>query len=97
MTMLVPELYSQKMGWILNDWMEGIWKETAMVYSRYWPTVCIEGLSKTTKNLIRCYLFSCQDSTIWHPKYECRNLPEMNMKIINIITCVTEDGVWIGD
>lgn len=31
--------------------LEGIWKEGVTVPSRYYPSVCLEELSKTTKNI----------------------------------------------
>jgi hypothetical protein len=76
----------------MNEWLNG----------RYLEGKCrslLQVLSKrkTTKNLIHGNRCSSRDSTTGHPEYECRTLLETNMKMINIVTCVTIDGVWIGD
>jgi hypothetical protein len=36
----------------MNGELKRIWKETVMALSRYSPGSCLEGLRKTTKNLI---------------------------------------------
>jgi hypothetical protein len=38
---------------LVNDELERIWMEMAMAKSRYYPSICLEGLRKTTKTPIR--------------------------------------------
>jgi hypothetical protein len=35
---------------IMNDELEGIWKEAAMILSRYYPSILLERLMVTTRN-----------------------------------------------
>jgi hypothetical protein len=35
----------------LNDELERVWKEAVVDFLTYCPSICLEGLKKTTKNL----------------------------------------------
>jgi hypothetical protein len=37
---------------MMDDEMERFWKDVFMAYSRYYLSVCLEGLRKTTENLM---------------------------------------------
>jgi hypothetical protein len=37
----------------MNDELKRIWKEVVMVWSGYYPVICLEGQRTTTENLVR--------------------------------------------
>jgi hypothetical protein len=37
----------------MTDELERIWREAVMAYSRYYPSICLEGLRETTKTSVR--------------------------------------------
>lgn len=57
------------------DELERIQKEVIVVYSRYYPGICLEGLRKTTKTLSEENLCLGRDSNPVLTKYKTTVLP----------------------
>jgi hypothetical protein len=60
------------LGWLTNDEWERIWKEAVVAKSRHYPGICLQGLTKTTKNTGQDSWVHGQDSNWAPPEYESR-------------------------
>jgi hypothetical protein len=58
----------------MNDELERIWKEAPVAYSRYYPSICLEKLRKTTKTLSQNSRSPVRDSNLALSKYMSRAL-----------------------
>jgi hypothetical protein len=57
------------------DELERIWKEAAVVYSRYYPGICLEWLMNLTKSLCEDNWCLNRDSNGARLEYKARALP----------------------
>jgi hypothetical protein len=58
-------------GWLVSDELERILKETVVAVRNY-PGICLEGLSKTTKNLVQHILSQGRELNPGPPEYEAQ-------------------------
>jgi hypothetical protein len=68
----------------MNDELENIWKEAVVAESRYYPSICLGGLRKTTKILSQDIWFPARDSKREHPEYALplsNRVPSINSRL----------------
>jgi len=70
----------------MNDELERLCSEVFMVYVRYYPSICLEGLRKTVSNLSQDSQSPGQESNLETQKYETGVMTTMPLcQVIHVL------------